>query len=396
MLGAALKFFAGLIVIIVLGVLAIHANALPGSRQDAAFRLDALIADIELRHDWVTINRTGQRLELIGTAPDDNELETLLETFSLTNAVDGPFTSVDSSQLTITPVPEPHIWVAEHEGGVLALSGAVPSQRTRDAIYQLAAMRFTQSEIAGELTIVPTSLNEDEWESAASIALQGLARLNAGGAQIADGKLTLSGEAEDSATENAIRTLLGALPTSLTSEVDLRLALPEPRTVTEPAPDETLSVVADVDLPQDNQEVPVATGNGGSSDQPTADDEGIICLDDVLDFATSISIGYETSEVDINARSREQLDEFAKRLGRCPDIRVTITGHTDSRGSAASNQQLSLYRADAVAAYLTAQGVDRSRFVTAGAGESEPIATNLNTAGRSQNRRIEFAINDGS
>ncbi|HEX9085669.1 MAG TPA: OmpA family protein, partial [Gemmatimonadaceae bacterium] len=63
-----------------------------------------------------------------------------------------------------------------------------------------------------------------------------------------------------------------------------------------------------------------------------------------------------------------------------------------SKGDDAYNQSLSVRRANAAAAYLAAQGVDRTRLSATGKGESEPIATNDTDAGQAQNRRVEVAI----
>ena len=71
---------------------------------------------------------------------------------------------------------------------------------------------------------------------------------------------------------------------------------------------------------------------------------------------------------------------------------VQITGYTDSTGSAALNNSLSLQRANAVANYLRLQGVSADRIVTEGAGSRNPIASNATPAGREQNRRVEIVL----
>jgi outer membrane protein OmpA-like peptidoglycan-associated protein len=86
------------------------------------------------------------------------------------------------------------------------------------------------------------------------------------------------------------------------------------------------------------------------------------------------------------------LTELAKSLQRYPDSQLLIVGHTDAKGDDAYNQRLSERRSAAAAAYLAAQGVDRSRLAASGKGESEPIATNDTDAGQAQNRRVEVAI----
>ena len=88
------------------------------------------------------------------------------------------------------------------------------------------------------------------------------------------------------------------------------------------------------------------------------------------------------------------LDEAANLLSQCPDVRVSVEGHTDSRGSDTYNQALSERRAEAVAGYLIGQGVDAGRLDTVGMGESDPVESNENAdgsdnpEGRQTNRRV--------
>lgn len=72
---------------------------------------------------------------------------------------------------------------------------------------------------------------------------------------------------------------------------------------------------------------------------------------------------------------------------------VKVVGFTDSRGSAAYNQQLSERRARAVADFLITQGLSADKVSSLGMGEAEPIADNATEAGRAQNRRVELRLN---
>jgi len=89
---------------------------------------------------------------------------------------------------------------------------------------------------------------------------------------------------------------------------------------------------------------------------------------------------------------RSDLGALANNLQRYPGSTVEITGHTDNTGSAAYNQDLSQRRAGAVAGVLINNGVSAGRIRTIGAGEDQPIASNLTAAGRAQNRRVEIII----
>ena len=67
-------------------------------------------------------------------------------------------------------------------------------------------------------------------------------------------------------------------------------------------------------------------------------------------------------------------------------------GHTDSVGSDAYNQRLSLARAESVKAYLVSQGIPAARIKTEGKGESQPVADNASADGRAKNRRVEIDV----
>ncbi len=86
------------------------------------------------------------------------------------------------------------------------------------------------------------------------------------------------------------------------------------------------------------------------------------------------------------------LERYAEFALDCPSHTLSIIGHTDARGDAEYNLELSLERADAVAAFLESRGVELERLVTRGAGSLEPIADNSTIGGRSRNRRIEIEL----
>ncbi len=79
-------------------------------------------------------------------------------------------------------------------------------------------------------------------------------------------------------------------------------------------------------------------------------------------------------------------------LKKDPTAKITIIGYTDSRGSARYNQRMSECRAESVAKYFKDNGIDKSRIITMGKGEANPVATNRTAFGRAQNRRVELSI----
>ncbi len=94
----------------------------------------------------------------------------------------------------------------------------------------------------------------------------------------------------------------------------------------------------------------------------------------------------------IRAGLQGDLRALASNLNQYPATDVIVEGHTDNTGSAAYNQDLSTRRAQAVAGVLLEAGVSPGRVRSIGRGEDDPVATNLNEAGRQQNRRVEVII----
>ena len=103
-------------------------------------------------------------------------------------------------------------------------------------------------------------------------------------------------------------------------------------------------------------------------------------------------VQFETATADIKAVSFPLLDEVVGVMNDAPDIRIAVHGHTDSRGSAAYNRELSRRRANAVVKYLIDKGISASRLEAQGFGAEKPIASNDTDQGRATNRRVEFKI----
>jgi outer membrane protein OmpA-like peptidoglycan-associated protein len=101
---------------------------------------------------------------------------------------------------------------------------------------------------------------------------------------------------------------------------------------------------------------------------------------------------FQTGKADLSESSKIALTKFAATLKEYVDTNIMIYGHTDNTGSDNINQPLSENRANAVKAYLIAQGVSSSRITTKGLGSTSPVASNDTDAGRTQNRRVEVAI----
>jgi outer membrane protein OmpA-like peptidoglycan-associated protein len=109
-----------------------------------------------------------------------------------------------------------------------------------------------------------------------------------------------------------------------------------------------------------------------------------------LDIPSDIS--FDVNRADIKPNFRSVLDTFADGLNKNPTATVTIIGHTDSSGTDAINNPLSINRAAATRDYLTSRGVVVSRIAIDGRGSREPLVANDTPANKAKNRRVEIFV----
>jgi outer membrane protein OmpA-like peptidoglycan-associated protein len=101
---------------------------------------------------------------------------------------------------------------------------------------------------------------------------------------------------------------------------------------------------------------------------------------------------FATNKFELTENSKATLNDLAVILNKYPDTDLTVQGHTDSSGSDAYNQTLSEKRAGSVSDYLKLQGIDQGRITPVGFGETQPVASNDTSEGRTENRRVTFVI----
>ncbi len=127
-----------------------------------------------------------------------------------------------------------------------------------------------------------------------------------------------------------------------------------------------------------------ATAGTGVSVSQTADNQ--------LKLNIPSDISFDTGRSNIKPNLQPVLNQFAQGLSGQPNTEIRIVGHTDSTGSDAINNPLSVDRANSARDYLMGRGVDGRRIMTEGRGSREPIADNGSEAGRARNRRIEIFL----
>ncbi|MEJ8811996.1 OmpA family protein [Variovorax ureilyticus] len=113
-----------------------------------------------------------------------------------------------------------------------------------------------------------------------------------------------------------------------------------------------------------------------------------------LKLAIPSDISFDVGRSVIKPNFSPILDQFAQGLRNNPNAEVRIIGHTDSTGTDAINDPLSIQRAAATRDYLVSRGVSPAAFKIDGRGSREPVADNSTPAGRAQNRRVEIYVGE--
>ena len=126
--------------------------------------------------------------------------------------------------------------------------------------------------------------------------------------------------------------------------------------------------------------------------QSLGNNVGIVNTGDQLVVTLPQDILFATDSASLTGALQNDLRSIAASLNNYPDTTVNIIGHTDNVGEAGYNLGLSQRRAQAVGSVLIGAGVSSVRVRTIGRGEDQPVASNLDAAGRAQNRRVEIII----
>ena len=298
-------------------------------------------------------NTTVSLIAAEGTDPQKFERETgelegaLPDVFSLNAVLPEPEEveqrSTAAPEFTATRSPE----------GLVQLRGRLADDRSRSAIEAFAAAHF------GVASLTPaTRLDESMppgWSMRVLTALEALALLNHGSAQVTETSVRVTGVSgrEDARAEVA-RVLSSKLADGIEYEIDVSYS-------------EALDPLAALPTPEE-------------------------CVRSINAVASANKITFAPGSSDIEPDALPTIDAIAELLRDCQTVQIEIGGHTDSQGRESMNQQLSQTRADAVLNAIMSRRVLTSNLTAKGYGESEPIADNGTEDGREANRRIEFKL----
>lgn len=136
---------------------------------------------------------------------------------------------------------------------------------------------------------------------------------------------------------------------------------------------------------QDRQEAELRRQTAGTGVEVSRDG-------DVIKLNLPDGVTFDFGKANLKPQFYPALDNVASTLAEYNQTIVEVSGHTDSVGSDAANQTLSVQRANAVGNYLIGRGLVRERFEIVGFGETRPVASNDTDSGRALNRRVEIRV----
>ncbi|MEM5491702.1 OmpA family protein [Hoeflea sp. AS16] len=241
-------------------------------------------------------------------------------------------------------------WSARLTGQGLELAGLVPSEAFHSTLLQVGRLKFGSIEVTDTLGIAPGA--PEGFEDAALTALQALSRLDEAEVAINGGVVSIQGTALNGAGSAEVARLMAqGLPQGFSGEAT------------------------------------VSPGNDAGPQLAAAS-----CQDELNRLTGLNTILFQTGEAAIQDHSYGFLDRIVHVAQQCGQVRLEISGHTDSDGSETDNQALSERRARAVVDFMTAAGVAPDRLIAVGHGESQPLTNNETDEGKAANRRIEFRV----
>ncbi|MEM8973813.1 MAG: OmpA family protein [Pseudomonadota bacterium] len=346
--------------------------------------------------------------------------------------------------ITLKLPPEPNLdWRAAYDGTQLTLQGEVPNSGVVEALNAQAAKLFPKAKVTSDLRIKPSQ--SKKWGRVANVALEQLAKLRLGTAHIKAQVLTLDGEAPDTAVATAVKEQLKATVAKgykaeskiivksaamLWAEQKAKRKAEEAAAAAAKVEDERkrkeeeAERAAKLELERMTKErerqrlederrareaalererkakeaearrkaqeaARLAEIEKQKRELKLARDK---CQQALNATTTEGTISFGPGSDKLQSKSFPTLDKVAGLSTLCGTINIEIGGHTDSRGSAESNQRLSERRAEAVRSYLEGKGLAAAQLKAVGFGETKPLVPNTTARNRARNRRIEFRV----
>ncbi len=315
--------------------------------------------------------------------PPAAQPESEVEEESQTQVEPSPENETQSTQQAESETREPFRWrISKTDRGVVVSGNAVSEEDARAVIDTVGKMLGTTS-VKDEQAIA--SGNPEGLDVIREKLAELVSRLEGGQANIVGNVVSVIGRAPSDDVKAEIENELAQnLPDGFegTSNVFVSESTAEASDTTE------------VNEQAAPAEETVQSSQTNEPPAPVKKEEKVACQREIVTAIDGRKIFFDTNRATLKPASSEVLAAVAKAAANCPNVRIEIAGHTDSRGEEEFNQQLSQARANSVREFLSNSGVAGARLEAVGYGESQPVADNIASDGRARNRRIEFIVID--
>ncbi|MGF1547212.1 MAG: OmpA family protein [Thiotrichales bacterium] len=309
---------------------------------------------------WANAATSGRDVTLTGNAPDAAARKLAGDAVVAIPGINGVKNRIEVSRNQSAAVQStgPYSATITLRDDLVTLSGAIPSDATRQSLLQVARARFGGTNVIDRLEVQPGAPPKFvlAFEEAVLQQIDGFIE---GKGTVTDNLIELDGVVRGANDGERLQAVVS-------------LAVPR---------DYSLRFNARVIDQMTTEELAALSVTHAATCQARLDVE-----------IASAQIRFDTGKALITPDTIPLLERVANIARACRDSRIEVAGHTDNTGSAESNRRLSQSRADSVRAFLIRQGLDAERLSTKGYGATRPIADNASPAGQAANRRIEFII----
>ncbi len=327
------------------------------------------------------------------------------------------------------PRIDPYAWAARLAGNQVVLTGYIPNDKARERLLAHANQAFGKTGVVDKMEYAEGA--PEHWEKATHVALDQLATLQEGSAELKGKDAVLTGNAADEGVAEATmkafragipegfkRTETVRAPAAEAERAKREAALAEAkRREAEQAEkakreaEQAEKAKRDAELNDTaRREAERAALAKRDADQAAAEAQRLAalsaeqakkaqketrasaCEGDLRNAANAGTVQFERASDVLLRASRPTLRTLAEIALKCENVLIEIEGHTDSEGIPERNQPLSERRAQAVVNYLVETGVGPERIKAVGYGDTKPVAPNDTAENRAKNRRIEFTV----
>lgn len=304
----------------------------------------------------------------LGLGGSDDDAEAASPGTSQSPTADGSGAAGDAGSANASATP----FSLSRMGDKLTVKGVVPDEAAKTALLDDLKAKVPGADIVDEVTVTAGAA------AAPTAALAALTEAAGEGGDFSfdfDGKaLVLKGAAATEEAKAAAETAAKAAFPDATIDNQLTVGAAggaaSPSTAPSPAPSASASAPA------------ADAGTAGC---------GTLAAD-IAAITAKSKFTFANNGTALTASSAPTVKAIADKWKGCTTAKLSVTGHTSSPGSTATNLRLSTARAAAVKKALVAEGVTAANVVSSGKGEANPIASNSTEAGRNANRRVEITV----